>query len=85
MILAIARAVGETAPVLITSGASTFLNLNPFSGPMNSLPLFVFSAVRSGEPLYIARGFGAATVLLFLVIVLFMSMRALTRQKGSRR
>jgi phosphate transport system permease protein len=85
LILAIARAVGETAPVLITSGASTFLNVNPFEGPMNSLPLFTFSAVRSGEPLYIARGFGAATVLLFLVIVLFAVMRGLARQKGSRR
>ncbi len=84
LILAIARAVGETAPVLITSGASTFLNLNPFVGPMNSLPLFTFSAVRSGQTLYIARGFGAATVLLFLVITLFAVMRVLTRQKGSR-
>ena len=85
LILAIARAVGETAPVLITSGASTFTNWNPFVAPMNSLPLFTFSAVRSGEPLYIARGFGAATVLLFLVIVLFVVMRTLSRQKGSRR
>lgn len=85
LILAIARAVGETAPVLITSGASTFMNVNPFSAPMNSLPLFTFSAVRSGEPLYIARGFGAATVLLVLVIVLFAVMRALARQRGTRR
>ena len=33
LILGIARAVGETAPVLITSGATTFMNLNPFSEP----------------------------------------------------
>ena len=64
LILGIARGVGETAPVLITSGASTFINANPFHDPMNSLPLFIFFAVRSGEPTYITRGFGAASVLL---------------------
>jgi phosphate transport system permease protein len=84
VILGIARGVGETSPVLLTSGASTFLNFNPMSGAMNSLPLFVFSAVRSGEPLYIDRGFGAAAVLLILVLVLFVIMRRLARQQSSR-
>ena len=85
LILGVARAVGETAPVLITSGASTFLNLNPFQNPMNSLPLFTFSAVRSGEPLYIARGFGAASVLLAAVLMLFVLIRFLARDRGTRR
>lgn len=85
LILGVARAVGETAPVLITSGASTILNANPFKDPMNSLPLFVFSAVRSGEPLFIARGFGAATVLLAVVLLLFVVIRFLARDKGVRR
>ena len=85
LILGIARGVGETSPVLLTSGATTFYNFNPFDGPMNSLPLFVFTAVRSGEPLYIARGFGAAAVLLALVLLLFVVTRFLARTKvGSR-
>jgi phosphate transport system permease protein len=84
VILGLARAVGETAPVIITSGASTFYNFNPFRNPMNSLPLFIFSSVRSGEPTYITRGFGAATVLLFLVVLLFATARFLTRQKTKR-
>ncbi len=85
LILGIARGVGETSPVLLTSGASTFYNFNPFSEPMNSLPLFVFTSVRSGETLYIARGFGAASVLMVLVLILFMITRYLARQKvGSR-
>jgi len=85
LILGIARGVGETSPVLLTSGASTFMNTDPFNEPMNSLPLFVFSAVRSGEPLFIARGFGAASVLLMLVLLLFVITRFLARQKvGSR-
>jgi phosphate transport system permease protein len=84
VILGLARAVGETAPVLITSGASTFMNTNPFKNPMNSLPLFIFSSVRSGEPTYITRGFGAASVLLVLVLLLFTTTRLLARQRTRR-
>jgi phosphate transport system permease protein len=85
LILGIARGVGETSPVLLTSGASTYFNANPFSEPMNSLPLFVFASVRSGEPLFIARGFGAAAVLLGLVLVLFIITRRLARTKVGNR
>jgi phosphate transport system permease protein len=91
LILGIARGVGETSPVLLTSGASTYLTYSPVGDPnvlqqpMNSLPLFVFSAVRSGEPEFIARGFGAATVLMVLVLILFIITRFLARTKvGSR-
>jgi phosphate transport system permease protein len=84
VILGLARAVGETAPVLITSGASTFFNDDPLKNPMNSLPLFIFTSVRSGEPTYITRGFGAASVLLALVLVLFTTARLLARQRTRR-
>ncbi|MFI2755114.1 phosphate ABC transporter permease PstA [Cellulomonas sp. P22] len=84
LILGVARGVGETSPVLLTSGASTYLVTDPFSNAMNSLPLFVFTTVRSGEPLYIQRGFAAATVLLALVLVLFVVARLLARQRSSR-
>ncbi len=85
LILGIARGVGETSPVLLTSGASTYTNVNPLQEPMNSLPLYVFSAVRSGEPEFIARGFGAASVLLALVLILFVITRFLARQKVGKR
>ena len=85
LILGIARGIGETSPVLLTSGASTFFNANPFEAPMNSLPLYVFNLVRSGEPLYIARAFGAAAILLGLVLVLFVIARLLARQRIGRR
>lgn len=91
LILGIARGVGETSPVLLTSGASTYLTYSPVGDPnaleqpMNSLPLFVFSAVRSGEPEFIARGFGAAAVLMILVLILFMITRFLAREKVGKR
>jgi phosphate transport system permease protein len=85
VILGLARAVGETAPVLITSGASSYFTVNPFPNPMNSLPLYIFTAVRSGLPIFIERGFGAAFVLLAAVLILFSVARILGRSKVARR
>lgn len=81
LILGVARGIGETSPVLLTSGATTYLVMTPFGQQMNSLPLFVFSAVRSGDELYIQRGFAAAAVLLALVLLLFALARYLARQR----
>ncbi|WP_438353963.1 phosphate ABC transporter permease PstA [Microbacterium sp. CJ88] len=77
VILGTARGIGETSPVLLTSGVTAEMNLNPFSGPMISLPLQVFEFVRSPEPTMIARGFGAAATLVILVLVLFIIARVI--------
>lgn len=75
VILGTARGIGETSPVLLTSGVTAVLNLNPFSGPMISLPLQVFDFVKSPEPTMIARGFGTAAALILLVLALFFTAR----------
>jgi phosphate transport system permease protein len=86
VILGVARGVGETSPVLLTSGAATFTVKDPTGTVMNSLPLFIYTNVRSGEPVAIARAFGAATVLLTLVLTLFVVARLLARPpRGNRR
>jgi len=77
VILGTARGIGETSPVLLTAGATTFFNVNPFSGPMTSLPLTTFTFVKSPEENFIARGFGTAAVLMVLVVVLFLVARAI--------
>jgi phosphate transport system permease protein len=77
VILGTARGIGETSPVLLTAGATTFLNLNPFSGPMAALPLTTFTFVKSPEPSMIARGFGTAAVLMVLVVILFALARVI--------
>ena len=84
-ILAIARGIGETAVVLITSGASSFLTFNPTQNPMNSLPLFIYTAYTTHEPTAIARAFGAASVLLAMVLALFVVVRLLARDKATSR
>lgn len=85
LILGIARGIGETSPVLLTSGAATFLVTNPTGGVMNSLPLFIFSTVRSGQPIYIERAFGAAAILMALVLILFVTARLLARPPRPRK
>ena len=75
VILGTARGIGETSPVLLTAGATQALNLDPVNGPMVSLPLAVFNFVKSPEPAMIARGFGAAAVLMLLVLLLFTLAR----------
>jgi phosphate transport system permease protein len=85
LILAIARGIGETAIPLLVSGASSFTTVNPFVNPMNSLPLFIFTAYGTHDPVAIERGFGAATVLLFMILVLFVVMRFLSRERKASR
>jgi phosphate transport system permease protein len=76
VVLAMARGIGETAPVLLVAGYTKELNLNPFSGPQSSLPLFIYNAVHVlGTPAYVARGFGAGFVLVVVVLVLFTIAR----------
>jgi phosphate transport system permease protein len=86
LILGIARITGETAPLLIVSGSSTFFNDDPTHDPMNSLPLFTFAAIRSGltgPP--VQRAYGAAFVLLIFVLILFVAARFIARDKAAKR
>ncbi|WP_199721527.1 phosphate ABC transporter permease PstA [Cellulomonas rhizosphaerae] len=75
VILATARGIGETSPVLLTSGFTAAMNTNPTQGPMVSLPLAIFQFVKSPEPTMVARGFGTAAVLMLLVLTLFVVAR----------
>jgi phosphate transport system permease protein len=75
VILGLARGVGETAPILLTSGFTSTMNLDPVSGPMVSLPLAAFELVRSPAQTQVARGFATAAVLMLLVLVLFSIAR----------
>jgi len=77
VILGIARAVGETAPVLLTALGSDATNWNPFHGPQASLPLFVWQLIREPNLRQNDRAWTGALVLVFLVIALFALARLL--------
>src|SRR5215472_3980901 len=82
VVLGMARAIGETAPVLLVSGVTKELNLSPVSGPQMSLPLFIwnYGHIEASSAGLVARGFGAAVALVLVVICLF----AIPRHIGGR-
>jgi len=84
VILGVARGIGETAPVLLVSGITGAMNVDPRENPMMSLPLATFDFVRSPQPSLIARGFATALVLMVLVIVLFTIARILGGRPAGR-
>ena len=80
--LAIARVIGETAPLLIAVGITTGVNLNPFDSRMATLPVFsYYSYVAPGVPRepFIDRAWTAALVLIILVMVLNLAARLIAR------
>lgn len=80
VVLGIARAVGETAPLLFTSVGASLFNANPFDGPQESLPIFVYRNIRQPLATQIDRGFTGAFVLMLIVLTLF----AITRLVGGQ-
>jgi phosphate transport system permease protein len=79
MLLAVARAAGETAPLLFTAGATlkTNTNLGQF---MNSLPVQIYSDVTSPTPAVVNRAWGAALTLVVMVLVLNLVARVVSRR-----
>ena len=80
--LAIARVIGETAPLLIIAGLTTSLNFNPFSGRMATLPVFAYTSYAAPgvprEP-YLDRAWTAALVLIIIVLALNLLARFIAR------
>ena len=88
--LAIARVIGETAPLLVIAGATDSVNFNLFDGRMATLPVFTYSSImQPGVPPEpsIERAWGAALVLLAIVMVLNLVARLVSHffsPKGER-
>jgi phosphate transport system permease protein len=70
IMLAVARVMGETAPVLILVGYAPFINYDPFGGPMASLPLFMNTARLDTNAIGEARVWGAAVTLILIITVI---------------
>jgi phosphate transport system permease protein len=84
VVLGLARAVGETAPLLFTAFGYDLMNSNPFKGPQESLPLFAYRNVLKPDQSAIDRGFAGALVLMILVILLFAFARFLGRDRSKK-
>jgi len=82
IMISIARVIGETAPLLIAAGFTANMNYNLFDGPMNSLPLFVYTQyMQQCNPVeaYIDRAWAGALTLIIIVMLLNVLARLFSR------
>ena len=76
VMLALARVIGETAPLILTAGSSAVaINANLFEGQMMSLPVFIYSQVRMGGVINYERAWAGALTLIIIVMLLFLAAR----------
>ncbi|WGW12499.1 phosphate ABC transporter permease PstA [Saxibacter everestensis] len=82
--IAIARVIGETAPLVVTAGFAAGINNNVFQGWMTSLPVFIYNQVmrplspKAIDPSY-DRAWAAALVLVIIVMLLSLIARLVAR------
>jgi phosphate transport system permease protein len=79
VVLAMARGIGETAPVLVVSGVTKEFNVNPLHGPQVSLPLYIweYAHIEAVNDTLVTRAFGAGVALVVVVMLLFALARKL--------
>jgi len=96
VMLAVARVIGETAPLLIAVGVADSLNWNPLDGRMMTLPVYIVSEYRKGpQPcnnpdmvcvpdITVQRAWAAALVLILIVMVLNLVARIIAKYLSPR-
>lgn len=78
VMLAIARVIGETAPLLLTIGIASEVNMNLFEGRMATLPVFAYRQYQQGG-IGVDRAWGAALVLILIVMILNIIARLISK------
>ena len=79
-LLAVARASGETAPLLFTGFGNPFLHFDP-TQPLAALPLTVYKFALTPYPSLQQQAWGAALVLVVLVLVINLASRYVLRRQ----
>ena len=91
VLLAVARVIGETAPLLIAAGTTASINFDLFSGRMMTLPVFIYDQYHQGPArcaphatdclvsINLDRAWAAALTLLLIVVILNLVGRLVTR------
>jgi len=83
IMLAVARGLGETAPVLLTALGNDFVSTNPLK-PTDAVPLRVYNYAQSAYPAWRALAWGGALMLLLGVLVLSVTARMLSIRQQRR-
>jgi phosphate transport system permease protein len=79
VLLAVARAAGETAPLLFTAAAAHETSFN-LGGFMNSLPVQIYNDITSPTTAVVERAWGAALTLVLLILILNVVARLIARR-----
>ena len=80
VVLGVAIAAGETAPLIFTAFGNNSMNTDPFHGPQGALPLVLYQNISQAQAVVVQLAFTAAFVLLALVLTLFVLARLLGRR-----
>ncbi len=78
-LLAIARGMGETAPLLFTVSVASALTFS-LNQQMNTLPVQIFNDITNPKPSIVARAWGGALTLVAIVLILNLSARLWSRR-----
>ncbi|WP_328956150.1 phosphate ABC transporter permease PstA [Kitasatospora purpeofusca] len=85
VMLAVARITGETAPVMLLVFGADYINNNPFDGPQQSLPMYIWMQYSQVNNQYgYARAWGAALVLIAFVMGLNLIARGIARWRSPK-
>jgi phosphate transport system permease protein len=83
-VLAVARASGETAPLIFTCSIfGNTVSLRIFGQALPNIPVYIFNASEAADPYGFARAWGAGLVLLLFILFASLAVRMLSRS-GSR-
>lgn len=85
VMLAVARITGETAPVMMLVFGADVINSNPFEGPQQSLPMYIWMQYSQvNNDFGYARAWGAALVLIAFVMGLNLIARGIARWRSPK-
>nr|WP_067475894.1 phosphate ABC transporter permease PstA [Actinomadura hibisca] len=80
VMLAVARVMGETAPLLLTIFVTKAINTNPFDGPQASLPTFIWDQAADPNQNSIDRAWTGALVLIGIIMLFNLAARLVARR-----
>jgi phosphate transport system permease protein len=84
-VLAVARAAGETAPLLFTTSIfDNQVHVNPFSQALANIPVSIFTLSEQADPAGFQRAWGAGLVLLSFILVANVAARSLAARSRKK-
>ncbi|MDR6939341.1 phosphate ABC transporter permease PstA [Arcanobacterium hippocoleae] len=77
VVIAIARVIGESAPLMITAGTTDIYNMNMFEGQMLTMPVYVYYQYKQGN---MENAWGGALLLIIIVLLLNLAARWIAKK-----